>query len=335
MNLRPATARSDAAIRRVWRLPAADAVRGWRALWWSVGPAGELAVLLVHRRHLSRSRYVKGWIGWRPEAPFSGELVTVTAQGERRTPLENIPLRPGHLVLLPESRFLMAAGRTFRSKTSTTSKTEEGATEGPWTPNAVVFSPSGTPEAEFCIGDDLSTLLADRHGGIWATYGDEGIYGGHPESAAGMAGWNAEGRAIWAPEGRLPSYPLDGCAAATEGERVWLVWYSGGGHGAGTYLTRITPSTGEVTSYRSPVPQPDGFAVRGHRAVMTVRNHHQRSVELIRAELEGATGTAGTTWTVTSRRKLRVPGRVVLYCGQGRDGYLWLRTGDTWLRIEA
>lgn len=326
MNLRPATARSDAAIHSVWRLPTTDAVRGWRALWWSVGPAGELAVLLVHRRHLSRSRYVKGWIGWGPQAPFSGELVTVTAQGERRTPLENLPLRPSHLVLLPESRFLMAAGRTFRSGT------EERATEDAWTPNAVAFSPAGKPEAEFCIGDDISTLLADRHGGIWAAYGDEGIYGGHPASAAGLAGWNAEGRTTWAPEGRLPSYPLQGCTAATEGEHVWLVWYSGGGRGAGTYLTRITPSTGEVTSYRSPVAAPDGFAVRGRRAVMTVRNHHRRSVELIRAELDGATGT---TWTVTSRRKLRVPGRVVLRCGQGRDGYLWLRTGDSWLRIEA
>ncbi len=341
MNPRPVTARSDAAIRSAWRLPAIDAVRGWRALWWNVGPAGELAVLLVHRRCLSRSRYVKGWIGRRPEAPFSGELVTVTAEEERRTPLENIPIPPSHLVLLPESRLLIAAGRTFRPQT------EEGATEGDWTPNAVVLSPSGKPEGEFCIGDDLTTLIADRHGGIWAAYGDEGIYGGHPESAAGMAGWNAEGHAIWKPEGRLPAHPLQGCTAAIEGERVWLVWYSGGGRGAGTYLTRITPSTGEVTSYRSPVPHPDGFAVRGHRAVLTIRNHHQRSVELIRAELDDTTGSTGPTspnapnapntptWTVTSRRKLRVPGRVVMRCGQGHDGVLWLRTGDTWLRIEA
>ncbi|GAB7029083.1 hypothetical protein JCM4914_05440 [Streptomyces platensis subsp. malvinus] len=101
MNLRPATARSDAAIHNVWRLPATEAVRGWRALWWSVGPAGELAVLLVHRRHLVCSRYVKGWVGWGPEAPFSGELVTVTGEGQRRTPLENLPLRPRHLALLP------------------------------------------------------------------------------------------------------------------------------------------------------------------------------------------------------------------------------------------
>ena len=48
-----------------------------------------------------------------------------------------------------------------------------------------------------------------------------------------------------------------------------------------------------------------------------------------RAELDG------TTWTVTDQRVLDVPRRVVLRCGQGRDGTLWLRTRDTWLRIEV
>ncbi|MFG2285496.1 hypothetical protein ACGFOU_05425 [Streptomyces sp. NPDC048595] len=301
----------------MWRLPVADAVRGWRALSWSVGPAGELAVLLVHRRHLDRSRYVKGWIGWRPKAPFAGELVTVTGREERRIPVQDIRARPGHLALLPDSRFLLVSGRTFRDKA-----------DGHWTPNAVVFSASGTPEAEFCVGDDIPALVTDVHGGIWTAHGDEGIYGGHPESAAGLAGWNTRGQAVWAPEGRLPDHPLEGCTAATEGERVWLVWYSGSSKG-GTFLSRITPSTGDVVSYPSPVPGPDGFAVRGNRAVLTRRDHNKRSVELIRAELDG------DTWAVTGRHRLRVPGRVVMRCGQGRDGSLWLRTGNTWLRIEA
>ncbi|MFI1284328.1 hypothetical protein ACH4U5_26870 [Streptomyces sp. NPDC020858] len=317
MNLRPMTARSDAAIDKVWQLPAADAVRGYRALWWSVGPAGELAVLLVHRRLLHRARYPKGWIGWGPEVPFTGELVTVTGQEERRILVKDIRIRPSHLALLPDSRFLLVSGRTFRNET-----------EGPWTSNAVVFSPSGTPEAEFCVGDDIPSLVTDAHGAIWAAYGDEGIYGGHPESGAGLAGWNTEGQAIWAPEGRLPDHPLEGCTAATEGEQIWLVWYPGSSRG-GTYLTRITPSTGVVASYLSPVRHPDGFAVRGNRAVLTRRDHNKRFVELTRAELDG------TTWAVTSRCRLRVPGRVVMRCGQGRDGSLWLRTGNTWLRIEA
>ena len=84
-----------------------------------------------------------------------------------------------------------------------------------------------------------------------------------------------------------------------------------------------------MTSHRSPVHQPDGFAVRGDRAVLTRRDHNRRTVELTRAAFDG------TTWTATERRTLHVPGRVVGRCGQGRDGVLWLRTGDTWLRVEA
>ncbi|MFE6487523.1 hypothetical protein ACFVGN_31945, partial [Streptomyces sp. NPDC057757] len=141
-------------------------------------------------------------------------------------------------------------------------------------------------------------------------------------------GWNTHGRPVWAPAGRLPDLPLQGCTAATDNERVWLVWYSGGSP-YGTFLTQITPSIGDVTSYHSPVDKPDGFAVRGNRAVLTRRDHNKRSVEVIRAELDG------TTWTPTSRRRLRVPGRIVMNCGQGRNGSLWLRTGNTWIRIEA
>ncbi|WP_253913537.1 hypothetical protein [Streptomyces mayonensis] len=307
---------ADAAVHEAWSVPAADLAQGRKALWWSVGPAGELSVLLVHRRYLEHIPYIKGWVGWQPKGPFTGELVTVTGQRERRITVENIQGRPSHLALLPDSRFLLVSGRTSRNKT-----------DGLWAPNAVVYSASGTPDGEFCVGDDIPALVTDRHGRVWTTYGDEGIFGGHPESGAGLAGWDTDGRAIWRLQDRLPSYPLEGCTAATDGDQVWLVWYAGGRFG--TFLTRITPSTGEVTTCPSPVRDPDGFAIRGNQAVLTHRHHNQRTVELTRAELDGA------TWTVTDHRVLDVPGRVVLRCGQGRDGILWLRTGDTWLRIEA
>ena len=79
-----------------------------------------------------------------------------------------------------------------------------------------------------------------------------------------------------------------------------------------------------------PLPPPrDGFAVHGNRALLTRRNHNRRTVELTRAEFDGA------NWTSTSRCRLRVPGRVVMRPGQGRDGYLLLRTGNSWLRFAA
>ncbi|WP_259370700.1 hypothetical protein [Streptomyces sp. SCUT-3] len=304
-----------AGMREVWSLPEADVRAGRRALWWSVGPEGELAVLLVHRRYLRRGG-ARGWVGLRPRGPFDGELVTLTAPGKQRTPLNGIRENPGHLALLPGGRLLLAGGRCRR-----------GEADGAWEPNAVVYSAEGKPTGAFCIGDDVPVLVTDRSGGIWTAYGDEGIYGSHPESRAGLAGWDSDGRVTWRPRGRLPDRPLQGCTAATDGDRVWLVWYSG--TGSGTFLTRITPSTGEVVSRPGPVHAPDEFAVRGNRAVMAVRNHNRPSVELVRAESDGA------GWAVTDRRAVRLPGRVVMHCGQGRDGFLWLRAGNTFLRTRA
>lgn len=110
MNLRPLTAGSDDAIHAVWRLPAADAMRGHRALWWTIGPAGELAVLLVHRRYLNRSRYIKGWVRWRPQLPFTGELVTIIGQEQRRILVKDIRMWPSHLALLSDRRLLLVKG---------------------------------------------------------------------------------------------------------------------------------------------------------------------------------------------------------------------------------
>ncbi|MFF4984002.1 hypothetical protein ACFY3O_28655 [Streptomyces sp. NPDC001046] len=62
----------------------------------------------------------------------------------------------------------------------------------------------------------------------------------------------------------------------------------------------------------------------------------------------GASTASDLRWTTVTRAKLvgdvcvaigqervRVPGRVVMHCGQGRDGTLFLRAGRTWVRINA
>ncbi|WP_345515845.1 hypothetical protein [Phytohabitans houttuyneae] len=273
--------------------------------------------MFVSRRHLSRAAYPAGWLGWTPEVPFEGVLVVRHADGSvRHRTIEAVGMCPSHIGLLPDGRLLIVNGRA-----------RMGAA-GLWTANASVYSPDGTLEDCFCIGDDVDVLVTDREGSIWTAYGDEGIYGGHPQSAAGLAGWNQRGEIALVPDGRLPKSPLAGFSAATDGDHVWLAWYSRPGRG-GTFLTRIEPETGAVTSWPSPVSSPDGLAVRGHRAVLTRRYHNKRSTEVTRAELiDGC-------WTATDRQKTEVPGPVVLRCGQGRDGTLWLRAGDAWFRIEA
>ena len=97
----------------------------------------------------------------------------------------------------------------------------------------------------------------------------------------------------------------------------------------GTFLTRISQVTGEVTSWPSPVQSPDGLAVHGHHAILTRRIHNKCATVVTRAELVDG------SWTATDQQRTEVPGRVVLRCGQGRSGILWLRAGDAWIRIEA
>ncbi|MFJ9777019.1 hypothetical protein ACIRVF_38290 [Kitasatospora sp. NPDC101157] len=188
-----------------------------------------------------------------------------------------------------------------------------------------MHSPEGHPVKRFCIGDDIDYLITDRHGGIWTSYGDEGIYGDHPETSAGLACWDTDGTLTWSPQGRLPVWPLSGNAGATEAAAAWLAWYS---H-KGAFMSRVDPATGDVTSYRNPLRDTDGIAVRGTRMLLSRRSHNRPEVELSRAEL------IGDAWVITAQEKLRLPGPVVRRCAQGRDGFLWLRAGDSWVQVEA
>jgi hypothetical protein len=309
---------SDADFAHVWRLPAADTARGMRALGWCTGPGGELAVLLVEDRYLQHHASMAGWIGHLAPAPFPGELVTVTGDGTRRTPFAHGPAHgTGRLALLPDGRFVVSAGRTRRT-----------GPVGPWSPTGRLFSPTGVHEGDLCLGDDIATLIADRHGRLWTSHGDEGIFGGHPESGTGFAAWDSSGRSLWTAARGKPVGALQGLAAATEGDDVWLLWEAAS-RSHGTLLTRIDPATGRTANCPSPVERPDGLAVLGDRAVFSRRDHNKPDVTLTRARRDG------DTWTVTGRQRLRLPGNVVLHCGQGRDGTLWLRAGDTWSRVHV
>lgn len=135
-------------IQRVWKSSVTELRAGRRPLWWTAGPAGELAVLLVHRRYLRRTGYIKGWPGWFPRIPFDGVLVIRQVDGSvQRRPINNVPVRPSHIALLPESRLLIVGGRARKDDA------------GGWSANAVVVSlESGDHEVTFCIGDDIPAL---------------------------------------------------------------------------------------------------------------------------------------------------------------------------------
>ncbi|MFF7453015.1 hypothetical protein [Kitasatospora sp. NPDC008115] len=282
----------------VWRLPEQDVRAGRRAVAWTVGPDGALAVLLVD----GQGRSVL--------PPFDGELVTVTARGERRRSLVQVPVEPGHLALLPGHRVLVAAHRAGRGDDDTS-------------PNAVVLDDEGRPVRDLALGDDLQALTTDRDGRIWMAFGDEGVYGDHPLAHPGLIGTDTGGRVVWRPgKGELPEWPLEGLAAATENKAAWLAWYSEELVG---FLTRIDPAAGISRSVPSPFREPLGFAITGDRGVFLT----------LGGELAWYGRTAGDRWAERRRGVLRLPGALDQERAYGRDGVLWFRAGDAWYRVEA
>ncbi|MYS09028.1 hypothetical protein GTW71_21905, partial [Streptomyces sp. SID6041] len=147
--------------------------------------------MLVHERNLQRSPHIRGWVGWHVVAPCDGVLVVVSDGLERRTPVTGIDVHTSHLGLLSWSRFLLVSARTSRDRSGT------------WDPNAIVYSPGGYPTSHLCIGDDIEHVLTDREGGIWTSYGDEGIHGRHPGSSEGLARWDTDGVQTWGPLGSV------------------------------------------------------------------------------------------------------------------------------------
>ncbi|MFE6049608.1 hypothetical protein ACFQ6N_02500 [Kitasatospora sp. NPDC056446] len=290
----------------VWRLPEEEWRAGSRAVTWTVGPAGEPAVLLVPERYAAPA-------GAWPSVglPFDGEVVVHGPAGPWRVPLTGVGVAPDLLALLPGGRVLLADCRA------------DELADG-WEHNGQVFGPDGSPTRSLQLGDDIQALTTDRDGRIWLAFGDEGNYGDNPIGRCGLVGLDTAGRTVWQPDFKqLGDYPLEGLAAATEGRRAWLAWYGERGH-----LTGIDPAGGEPLTVPLPGRQPMGFAIAGDRAVFL-----ERGGDLIRCEREPRKG-----WREVRRQRLGALGvlgdldRVRAY---GRDGVLWFRSGNGWYRVEA
>ncbi|WP_052163979.1 hypothetical protein [Actinoplanes utahensis] len=160
----------------------------------------------------------------------------------RPVTLTGVTMRPSKVDLLPDGDILLVQSRTVR-------RPFEPTPDG-----AQVFDASGQASRSFRIGDGVTHLAVDEPGTIWAGYGDEGIYGGDPLSAGGLARFDEYGRQLWTYQ------PADGfdhvahCYALNVGARTtWAYYYTG------FPLLRITDT--------ETAPFPPG-PVRGARGVL-------------------------------------------------------------------
>ena len=196
-------------------------------------------------------------------ATVDGRLVAVSARGSRRNRLSELRVRvhlhdagdewrpvtltgvtivPDRVDLLPDGNFLLVQSRCVRR---------------PFEPapvNAQVFNASGQALRSFRIGDGVHHLAIDEPGTIWVGYFDEGVFGGDPLSAGGLARFDEYGRQLWTYRPASGFDHIADCYALNVSARTtWAYYYTG------FPLVRITD-----TEVRSFPPGP----VRGARGVL-------------------------------------------------------------------
>jgi hypothetical protein len=165
-----------------------------------------------------------------------------TGPGWRQVPLTGVTVTPSRVDLLPGGEFLLVQSRCIR-------RPYKSAQD-----NAQVFDTSGQPLRSFRLGDGINHLAIDEPGTIWVGYLDEGVYGGDPLSAAGVARFDEYGRRLWSYWPPPGFDHIADCYALNVGARTtWACYYTG------FPLIRITDT--EVR------PFPPG-PVRGAKAVL-------------------------------------------------------------------
>ncbi|MFJ6780382.1 hypothetical protein [Streptomyces yangpuensis] len=171
--------------------------------------------------------------------PFDALLVTRDGDSVRERTLYDVAVRPGGLEALP-------GGGLVVHGTCVTGRRD-----------GQVFDRGGRPRRRFAMGAHLIQLVGDRRAGLWACYGDEGMYGGDPLSADALARWDGGGNRLHGfrtPEGARFVVEVDALNVTDSAIRV--------AHPFGRVL--VEQRTGEPPSLWSSLPVSGirGLAVR-------------------------------------------------------------------------
>ncbi|MGK5640663.1 hypothetical protein ACSNOK_20460 [Streptomyces sp. URMC 126] len=254
--------------------------------------------------------------------PYDARLVTSDGTPPVERALTGVRVRPSALDVLPDGRVLVVGGSETR--------------------NAQFFGRDGRPGRRFGLGRGARRVLADRRGGLWSAYSDEGIHGDDPTGAAGLVHWDGRGNRRWSltPPDGLP-YPVDTHALnVTDDGTAWFAYHPS------PRLLHLG-ADGRATSWEAaPGVRPQGIAVHGTEIVLLAdgvlhrlrRPHRRRASDgvlepLGEARLTLPDGTPLTRYTdvVGRGRRLYVRGRSV------RQWYVldaWSEEADSLHRIS-
>lgn len=223
----------------------------------SVGPAGELIVLLVDaaaEEALRERDEQPGWASFprsRTRRPVNATMLRYDDTGASHTPLSDVALAFPRLQPLPGGETLVVGTRCHRL--------EDGTAER----NAQVFGMDGSLRREFVLGDGIEDVQATPTGEFWVSYFDEGVIGNYgwggknapPVGAPGLVRFNGNGVTLWEFSPPYGLGPIDDYYALNvDGETAWAYYYSD------FPLVHIT-SDGQIRGWQS--------GVSGARAIVT------------------------------------------------------------------
>jgi hypothetical protein len=216
---------------------------------------------------------------------------------------------------LPKDNLLVVAQRSQRSS------------DGTHEQNAKVYRADGALAAEFCLGDGIEHVQADKAGRLWVGYFDEGIFGNFgwgtgegatPLGVAGLVCYDTRGRKLWEFQPPPGFEDMADCYALNVAEEaVWACYYTD------FPIVCVDPQR-HTKAWTTELSGPRALAVSGDSVLAYGGHKHRQDCNLLRLRDGRAEHVAQVT--------LHLPhpldpsaGRVI-----GRDNLLHLFTPDEW-----
>lgn len=202
---------------------------GFRCVSTAIGARGEairLSVLAEIAEDIFGTVEQPGWATFPKTHTEQAYTATVSITTDSGTNLRQLPLMTATypiVQILPEDSMLVVAARCQRFS------------DGTHEQNARVYRADGSLEVDFCLGDGIEHVQADRAGRLWVGYFDEGIFGNFgwestgeaiPLGVAGLVCYHACGRKLWEFQPPEQFEHIADCYAlnVTE-EAVWGCYY--------------------------------------------------------------------------------------------------------------
>lgn len=279
-----------------------------KVIAFNVGPSGEVC-LVIALKPLDYQTESNGFARFPKVTPASPQRyrILMVRAGELELDLiiDQEPLNIHNIQPLSENILLACSRSEYRGP-------------GDFDHNARVYGRDGTFLRDFLLGDGIETIQATRHGEIWASYFDEGVFGNlgwhEPVGASGLVAWSSTGEKSYEYEPEGSAEYISDCYAlnvATD-EDVWCYYY--------TDFPLVHLHKKRITSiWHIPVNGSSAFAIENGHALFSGSYNDRDTFQLVRLNAQGNATRIGQFQLLDGQGDVVEAERVV-----GRGGTLYI-----------